>query len=93
MNSHVGSERSNERGLETRRSGLSVNEYLQLAKLLLLGREVVEPRAALVHRQLGGIQALVERLGARLEIFHLRQDVLEHTDTCMKSPVRPVYTR
>ena len=58
-------------------SELSRHQYLQLVKLLLLGCEIVKPRAALLHRQLGGIQALLERLRTRLEVFHLRQNVLK----------------
>lgn len=53
--------------------------YLQLVKLHLFGGEIMEPGAALLHRQLGAVQALLKRLGTGLEIFHLSQKVLEHT--------------
>lgn len=59
--------------------------YLKLVKLHLLGSEIMKPRAALLYGQLRGVQALLKRLGARLEIFHLSQKVLKHTKTVMKT--------
>lgn len=53
--------------------------YLQLVQLHLLGCEIMESGAALLHRQLRDVQALLKRLGIGLEIFHLSQQVLEHT--------------
>lgn len=55
------------------------HKYLQLVKLLLLGCEIMKPRAALLNSQLCDIQALLERLSTRLKIFHLGQKVLKHT--------------
>lgn len=60
-------------------SRLGGHWYLQLVELQLLGCEIMKPRAALLHGQLCGIQALLKRLGTRLEILHLRQKVLKHT--------------
>lgn len=48
-------------------------------KLLLLGCEIMKPRAALLNSQLCDIQTLLERLSTRLKIFHLGQKVLKHT--------------
>lgn len=48
-------------------------------KLLLLGGEIMKPRAALLNSQLCDIQTLLERLSTRLKIFHLGQKVLKHT--------------
>lgn len=55
-----------------------VHWYLKLVKLHLLGGKVMKPGTALLNSQLCGIQALLERLGTRLEIFHLRREVLEN---------------
>lgn len=51
--------------------------YLQLVELHLFGGEIVEPGAAFLHRQLRDVQALLKRLGAGLEVFHLSQKVLD----------------